>query len=178
MDLTLEFYIAQAISIAAAVIVVLMMQLKNLKIILLGHLVTNLMVAATYFLLNSFSGAGICFIAIFQSIVMYFYNQKNTKPHLPVIAVFIALYIGCSIACYKIPVDILSGLAAVFFAISLVQPNAKSSRRWFVINPLLWSIYDFYQSAYVTLAIHIFIFASTVFSIVRNDLKKTKNAVE
>ena len=73
----MEFYIAQGISVLTALTAVLMMQFKSMKLILLGQIVANLLAASTYFLLDGLSGAGICFLAIAHTIVMFFYNRKN-----------------------------------------------------------------------------------------------------
>lgn len=165
----MAFYIAQAISVLNALTAVLIMQCKNMKIILIGHIATNLLTASTYFLLDSFSGAGICVIAIVQTVIMFFYNRKNVKPHIPVILGFIVLYIGCSVLYYKSPIDILSALAAVTFAISVTQEKPSVSRFWYLFNPLLWMVYDIYAKAYVNFVMHTAIFISTFWAMIRVD---------
>ena len=57
------------------------MQMKSMKAILITQIRSNLLVSSTYFLLGSFSGAGISLIAIIQLIVMYVYDKKETKQH-------------------------------------------------------------------------------------------------
>lgn len=168
----MEFYIAQGISVVTCVLAVITMQFKSMRGILIGQTIVNLTSVLTYVLLGGLSGAGICFVAILQSIVMYILNVKNIKPQLWLTAVFIALFIGCSIVYYKSPMDILSGAAAVLFAISLVQTKASLSRFWFVCNPLLWFIYDVYEGAYVQCIIRVAVFTSTVIAIFRNDITK------
>lgn len=170
----MEFYIAQAISIVTGILAVLTMQLKSMRNILIGHIIVNVTSASTYFLLGGFSGAGICIIAIIQSITMFVLNVKNIKPGLWLTAIFVALFVACSAVYYKSPIDILSGLAAILFAVSVVQTKASLSRAWFVFNPLAWLIYDLFTQAYVQMIIHAAIFISTTLSIFRNDLKKNK----
>ena len=117
----MEFYIAQGISVLTALVAVLMMQFKKMKWILAGQIVANLLTALTYLLLGGFSGAGICLLAILQSLVMFFYARKQKKPHLPVILLFIVLYVACSVYYYTSPIDICSGLGAVCFALRKVR---------------------------------------------------------
>ena len=53
-----------------------------MRIILAGHIIINILGGSTYFLLNSFLGAGVSFVGIAQSIIMYFYNRKEKRPPL------------------------------------------------------------------------------------------------
>ena len=111
---TMDFYIAQGISVLTALTAIVGMQMKNMKAILLSQILANLFTASTYILLDVFSGAGICLVAIAQAVTMFFYNQKNKKPQLWVIILFISLYIGCSVVYYKTFIDVFSALAAAF----------------------------------------------------------------
>ena len=165
----MNFYIAQGISILTGVVAVVMMQFKDMKRILLGQILANLLTASTYFLLDGFSGAGICLIAIVQTVTMILYNVKKVSPHKTVIAVFIALYIACSAYYYQSPVDVFSGLAAVCFAFSVVQTKSSASRLWYLFNPLCWLIYDLFTRAYGNFVLHVVIFFSTLFAIFRQD---------
>lgn len=172
----MEFYIAQAISILNGVLAVIMMQFTSMKKILVFQIICNLLTASTYFLLGGFSGAGICIIAIVQSVVMFIYNLKEMPPHKTVIAAFVLLYIGCSAIYYKSFIDVCSALAAVCFALSIVQTKASLSRLWYIFNPLCWLIYDIYTKAYGNLVLHLVVFVSTFIGIIRNDVKREKDA--
>ena len=163
----MEFYIAQAISILTCIVAVVMVQLKSMKQILTGQIIANLLSASTYFLLGGLSGAGICFVAIVQSVVMYIYDAKKIKPHLTVVIGFIAAYILCSVVYYKSPVDIFSALAAIAFAMSVVQTKPQTSKCWYCLNPFFWLIYDVFNLAFINLVMHLVIFISTLIAIFR-----------
>ena len=94
----MEFYIAQGISIVIGILAVIMMQFKSMTKILVFQILCNLLTALTYFLLGGFSGAGICVIAIVQSVTMFLYNIKKVEPHKPVIVAFISLQIFVQLA--------------------------------------------------------------------------------
>ena len=164
----MEFYIAQAISVLNVLLAIMMMQFKSMKKILVFQIITNLLTASTYFLLGGFSGAGICIIAIAQSVTMFIYNIKKVPPHKTVIFAFVLLYIGCSAFYFSSFIDIFSGLAAVCFAFSVVQTKASLSRLWYLFNPLCWLIYDIFTMAYGNLVLHFAVFVSTLFAIIRN----------
>ena len=168
----MEFYISQAISALTTLIAIWVMQCKNMKIILIGQTMINLLVAISYFLLDGLSGAGICFIAIFQGIWIYFYTGKEKKVPLYLVVGFLVLYIACSIVYYKSAVDLVTAAAALCYAMSIVQQKPALSRLWYLPNPLLWCIYDWYEDAYVNLIMHLIVFASALLGILRLDRKK------
>lgn len=165
----MEFYIAQGVSILTTLVAIFMMQCKNMKLILAGHIAANFLTALTYLLLGGFSGASICILAVAQSIVMFFYNRKEKKPHLPVVIGFIILYACCSALNYTSPFDIISAAAAVCFCMSVTTSTAAASRRWYVFNPLCWMIYDLFTLAYGNFIMHLIVFISTFSAMIRVD---------
>lgn len=172
----MEFYVAQAISVVMALFALASMQFKNLKMVLACQIVSNVLCASTYFLLGGFSGAGICLIAILQSVVYFILNYKKIEPPLYVAIVFVCLFIGCSVIYYKSPIDLLSAGAAICFAISMVQKSSAKTRIVYLLNPIFWTVYDIFTLAYVNTFIHSAIFVSTLFAIIRLDiLKKEKH---
>ncbi len=168
----MEFYIAQGISVLTCIVAVIKMQFKDMKKILIGQILTNLLTALTYLLLGGLSGAGICIIAIIQTSVMYLYNVKSVPPHKSVIFGFIALYIACSAFYFTSFIDVISAVAAICYAFSVAQTKPSLSRLWYLFNPLCWLIYDIFTKAYGNFIMHIVIFLSTLFAIIRNDIKR------
>ncbi|MBQ9806886.1 MAG: YgjV family protein [Clostridia bacterium] len=162
--------ISHIISICNAVIAVLVMQLKSMKTILVGHITVNLIGAISFFLLGGYSGASICVIAIIQCVVMFVYNKKDIKPHLPVIGLFVLAYIACSVIYYQSPVDILAALAALFFAISVTRTRPSVARLWNALNPVTWMAYDICIGGYGSFVMHVVIFISIAIAILRLDI--------
>ena len=166
------FYIAQGISILTALVAVFMMQFKTMEKILAGQILANVLTASTYFLLGGFSGAGICFIAIVQSIAMFVFAKKQTQVKMPVVLTFVGLYLACAWISYQSYIDLFSALAAVCFAFSVAAKNPKLSRRWYVLNPVCWMVYDIATRAYGNFIIHAVVFVSTFSAILRLDMHK------
>lgn len=182
MDAELAFYIAQGISIVTGVLAIVMMQLKNMKTILLFQIIVNLMASFNYLLLGGDSGAFISLLAIIQSIVMFVYSAKKKKPHPAVLISFVASYVGISI--YNIIssgeiIGILPALAAICFCMSLVQEKPSVFRVWGALNPSFWLPYDLLTRSYVMFFVHLGILISTIIAMVRLDgffgLIKKKN---
>ena len=165
----MEFYIAQGISILASIVAILLMQINNMKKILIAQITLNLLVASTYFLLNKFSGVGISLIAIIQLIVMFGYNKKEKKPHNFVVGLFILAYACYSLFTFKSFIDLFPLIAAILFALGAAQVNPATFRTFGMLNPLFWLVYDIYTLAIVNAIMRVGIFTSAVISKVRLD---------
>ena len=179
MDPNIAFYIAQGISIITAVIAILSVQLKGMKAILITQIIGNTLASSTYFLLGGFSGAGVSLIAVVQTVVMYFYNVRGIKPHVPVTAAFILAYVLNSAFTFSSVFDIFPTIAAVCFALSVSQSKPILFRFFSIWNPLSWLIYDVYARAYGNMLMHLGIFISIIIACIRYDgffgLIKKKN---
>ena len=165
----MDAYIAYGFSALTAIVAVIIIQFKRMSLILIGQITTNLLTALSYFFIGGWSGSGICFIAIAQTVVMFLYDYKNVKPHLWVILLFIAAYVTCSAILFKSVFDIFSAAAAVCFAISVVQRKPFYSRMWYAADMLLWTVYDVSCAQYGNLIMHGIIFLSTFIAMIRVD---------
>lgn len=173
----MDFYIAQGISILTAVVAILSMQMKSMKWVLITQIAANLLASSTYFLLDSFSGAGISLVAIIQLVVMYILNKKEIKPNKILVILFIVMYFVCWIINFKSFMDIFPFLAALCFALGISQDNAKSFRVYGLINPLCWLVYDIYSLALINSIMRVGIFLSGLIAMIRldNRFKKKSN---
>lgn len=172
MSREVAFWIAQGISIFTGILAILMMQFKNMKTILLFQIIVNLTASINYLLLGGDSGAIVSLLAIIQSVVMFIYNTKKVKPHIPVIIAFICGYLAISsynIAMTRDPMEILPAMAAVCFSVSLVQEKPSVFRIWGALNPSCWLAYDIYTASYVMFAVHLGILISSLVAMVRLD---------
>jgi hypothetical protein len=169
MNQEVAYYIAQGISVATAVIAILSVQLKNMKGILVTQLIGNFLASSTYFLLGGFTGAGVSIIAVVQTVIMYLYNVKDKKPHVAVTVAFISAYVLNAALTYSSAFDILPAVAAVCYALSVVQTKPMAFRFFNIWNPLCWIFYDVYKGAHVNFLTHLGIFISVVIACVRLD---------
>ena len=183
MDPTLAFWLAQGISVIAGVLAIVMLQLKNMKIILLFQILINLIASTNYLLMDGGSGMLLSLVAIFHSIVMFFYNTKEIKPHVPVTVGFILIYFACSIYNLVIthdPMEILPAFAAFCFSMCLMQKKPSVFRIWAAFNPTFWLPYDIYTESYVMFMVHAGILISSIVGMIRVDgiFKRKKQAEE
>ena len=172
MDPQVAFYIAQGISVLTGILAMIMMQLKNMKMVLLFQIIVNTTTLTNYFLLGGDTGVFVSILAIVQSVVMFLYNRRGIKPHLAVVIAFVVAYAGCSaytIAQSRQLLDLLPACAAICFSVSLVQSKTASFRIWGSLNPAFWLGYDLYTRSYVMLCVHLGILISSVVAMIRLD---------
>ena len=172
MNEQIAFFVAQGISIIAGILAIIMMQLKNMKSILFFEILVNLIGSLNYLLLGGNSGAVISALAIVQTVVMYIFTVKKREPHISIIILFILAYVCGSV--YNIislatPIEILPALAAVCFALSVIQKKPSVFRIWGTLNPLFWLPYDIITKSYVMFLVHFGIFSSSLIAMIRHD---------
>ena len=172
MNPQVVFYIAQGISVITGIFAIIMMQLKNMKTILLFQIIVNATALSNYFLLGGNTGVFISVLAIVQSVAMYLYNLKQRAPHLAVIIAFILAYAAASaynIAITKSLIELLPAFAAICFSISLVQTRPVMFRVWGTLGPAFWLGYDVYTRSYVMFCVHLGITVASIVAMIRLD---------
>ncbi len=170
----MDFGLSEWLGLIVSVAVVLSMQLKNVRYILVCQLVCNGLGALSYILNGNLSGCGLYGVAILQTIVFFLYRLKNPDktPFFLALAFLVAFGV-CSLATYRIPQDLLSAAAAVSCALGLAQKKASGYRLFMLLNGVLWLLYDVAVSAAMTMMLsHILTVAASLLGIVRLDLLK------
>ena len=172
MDPQVAFILAQCISIGTGIMAIALMQFKNMKLILLFQILSNLLASSNYLLLDGGSGAIVSLLAVLCAIVMFFYNTKQMRPHLIVAIAFICAFTGCSIYNIVVTLDffeLIPAFGAFCFVMSLIQTKPSIFRIWGALNPLFWIPYDIYTTSYVMMLVHSGIFISSLIGIIRLD---------
>lgn len=167
----MNFVIAQWVGILTTVIALVGIQFRKLNHILISQILTNLLSALSFFLLGGFSGAWICLVAILQTVVLFLFNRKprkNERRKRTVLAVlFCLIFLAGTAYVYHGWGDLVSGTCAVIFALAVVQEDADRFRGLFLVNGLLWMVYDLSTGAYTNLLLHGLSVVSTAVAIVR-----------
>jgi hypothetical protein len=172
MDPQIAFFIAQGISVATGIMAIVMMQLKSMRLILVFQILTNLLASSSYLFLDGKSGMLVSILAVVCSVVMYFYNTKNKKPHLIVAVAFIAVYVASAVYSTVIssdPWELLPAFAATCFALSLIQTKTSYFRIFATLNPIFWLPYDLHTASYIMFIVHFGILLSSVIGMIRID---------
>ena len=176
----MEFWFSQICGIIVSIAAITSMQLKNIKHIMVCRLVCNGVGALSYILVGGLSGCGIYLVAVAQSVVYYFFRSKDKKAPLWIALIFICLYPLCSATTYKNPVDLISAMAALTCALSLIQEKPSRYRIFMLLNGIIWMIYDINVGAYTMIISHVATALSAGIGIIRLDikLKGKRNAVQ
>lgn len=172
------FIAAQFFGILVIIANVIAMQMKNKKQIIFMFILANLFSAINFILLQSYSGAIICFFAIIQTFInKIFENKKQQVPKL-VILIYIVISIILGAITFNSFIDVLPIICSILYTITIIQDKEKNIRRISLVNIVLWIIYDIVCQAYTAAISDSLMTISTLVGMYRLDYKKSnKNNV-
>lgn len=138
----MEYYTAQIFGLLVTAGVIMTLQLKRKKQMLVVSVIVNALSAANILLLDSFnSGVIVCCVAVFQLLLSIWHEAKNTDANLAEKITFLALYVIGGILGYESPIDLLSTVAAVFYMLAVFQKKEQHIRLMLLINLSTWTVY-------------------------------------
>ena len=170
-----NFSIAQIVGVLVTVSAILSTQFRNMKWILIWQIISNLLLSVNLALLGGLSGAGICITATVQTVTVFIFNRRNKKFPLFLTILFSVTYAVCSAYTFKSVYDVLPCIAAIIYALSIIQEKSSLYRVYMIANSLLWVVYDFTVGAYTTILTYVFLLVSIGIAIYRHDLDDWKN---
>ncbi len=147
---------------------------KKMKTILTLNFIGNFLVASSYLMVGTISGAAICFFACVQVFINYIFDLKGKKVPVWLILLYAIVFFAINLATFAYWYDVLALLASIAFVVSVAQSNAKYYRLLYFINSSIWICYDFLSASYGNLSTHIILFFATILSIVIRDRKINK----
>lgn len=166
------FIIAQSFGIIACILSVISMLSKNITGALIFQMLANLTIAINFGLVDGLSGSIVCIIGTVQTLVMFLIRRKEKEPTQWLLGVFLVMYMAAAVIMYSKWFDILSGIAAVTFAVAVMQKKPSMYRAIMFINSCLWIVFDFCAGAYTAIITHGVIMISVIVGMIKNDLKK------
>lgn len=138
----MKYYIAQFLGILVTLGVILTLQLKKKKQMLVVSVFVNVFSAANILLLDGFnSGVVVCLVAVLQLFLSIWHEYKNTQSGVAEKIIFLILYAAGGLLGYKIPLDLLSTVAAVFYMLAVFQKKEQNIRLMLLVNLSLWTVY-------------------------------------
>lgn len=167
----MEFVISQILGVFVSIAAIISMQLKNVKSILVCQLICNALGAFSYIYVGGFSGCGIYFVALFQTVLYYYLRKREINTSNILTAFFVLAYLFCSITTYKGYEDVFSAVAAVTCALALSQNKAFMYRLFMLFNGCIWSVYDISVGAYTMIISHAVTALSAFVGMIRLDYK-------
>lgn len=166
---------AQFIGAAALLIIVLSVQCKKKKNIMLFQLIANVLYSLQYILLGAFSAAYLNIVTIIRSYTYYECDKKIKKIplFLPIIFSISTIVIGYILydgLLILIPISI-----TIAYTIGASFKDNNIFRKVFLVCAIVWLYYNFKVEAYVGMFGNICEIISTYVAIHRYKSKKKEN---
>lgn len=152
----MSFLLSQIIGVITLLITLVIVHFKEVRQVLIGQVVSNLLFAVGYLLVGGFSGALVCLFASVQAVIIYKIRQREDGgPWIIKLAwSFSFIYLAGTVLTYQGWQDIISFLCSVLYVLSLVQKSTKRMRMVIGMNMVLWIIYDYQSTAYAQILTH------------------------
>lgn len=152
----MRYIIGQALGIAATFCTIILPFFKRKWQILTLNIAVNLLVALNYILIGQIGSAAVlCLVAVAQSVVSMIHNAKGTKVSTWETILFALLYVGCGLfgittapgfvwaVNYKNLLELLPIVGALMLMISVFAPNEQTTRKYLLVNGIIWTVYAF-----------------------------------
>lgn len=171
----LTFFIAQALGIISIILNIVLVQFKTKEKILIGMIISNLVAAMQFFLLNAITGGIISLINVIRCIVFYMFKKENKKPSILVLLIFEIIVFVSGIISWQNIWSILPIIATATYTYGIWQDDVLKIKYISAIIGFEWSIYDIIVRAYVGCVQGIIQVTSAIIAIIR--YKKVKKGV-
>lgn len=168
------FILAQIFGVLIIIANALSMQMKKKQQILIMFILGNLFSTINFILLQSYSGAIICFVAILQTTINYVFDKRGKKLPKWLITSYIIVVILCGLITYRTYLDILPILCSILYTTTILQTKERKIRKITLINAISWFIYDLASMAYTAGISDMVIIISTLIGMYRFDYEKEK----
>ena len=173
----LTFFIAQALGIISIILNIVLVQFKTKEKILIGMIISNLVAAMQFFLLNAITGGIISLINVIRCIVFYMFKKENKKPSILVLLIFEIIVFVSGIISWQNIWSILPIIATATYTYGIWQDDVLKIKYISAIIGFEWSIYDIIVRAYVSFVQGIIQIISAIVAIIRYKSPKMKNGV-
>lgn len=138
----MSYYIAQALGVLVTIGVIITLQMKKKKQMLILSVFVNAFSAANILLLDGFnSGVIVCSVAVLQLLVSIRHEIKGTQSGLAEKIFFLILYAVGGLLGINSPIDLLSTVAALFYMLAVFQKKEQHIRLLLLANLSTWTVY-------------------------------------
>ena len=166
-DYDLTFLIAQVFGAISILLNIIVVQFKTKEKILIGMIISNLVVATQFFLLNAITGGIISLINVIRCFVFYLFK---------VLLIFEIIVIVSGIISWQNIWSILPIFATIIYTYAIWQDDVLTIKYISAITGLTWAIYDIIVRAYVGVIQGIIQFISSIIAIIRYKKVGVKDA--
>lgn len=165
---------AQFIGAAALLTIVLSVQFKKKKNIMLVQLIANVLYSVQYALLNVPSAAYLNIITILRSYTYYQYDKKRKKIPLFFLIFYCLLSLIVGYLLYDNILVIIPITITIAYTIGAYYKDANVFRKVFLVSAFVWLFYNYKVEAYVGMFGNVCEIVSTYIAINRYTKKAKK----
>lgn len=161
--------IAQVIGFLGTFIIVIGMQQKKYKHIVLCKIGNELLSSIHYLLLGGYTGM----LANLASCVTngcYYFRIKKGKSTLPLQIVFAAMFVAIGLLSWHGPISIFVVLAKLISSVALGIKNPRTIRLLNLISNPCWLVYNLYMGSIAGIITDSLVTASVAIAVVRLDI--------
>ena len=166
----MEYIISQVLGVIVCLFIIVSMLVKDIRIVMFCQIGCNGVGTISYVLLGGFAGCGIYLIATFQSILFFFIRKNGKQEPRWLQPLLIVAYVVCSAFTFKVALDLVPMVAAIFCAIGISQKKPTNYRIIMLMNSLIWCFYDIFVQAYTMLASHLITVGSALIGLIFFDI--------
>lgn len=145
---------------------------KNIRLILIGEIALNLMVALSQFLLDGVAGAAQCLLAIVQTLLLFAVEGRSRRATIWITVLCMAVYTITGVLTYAQPFDLLPLLSSLSYSVAIMQRRPSMYRLLKNVNCTANLAYDLCIAAYALTLTHGVLLVGGILLSVRLDLLK------
>lgn len=169
--------IAQAIGFLGTIIIVIGMQQKKYKHIVLCKIGNEFLSAIHYVFLGGYTGM-LANLASCLTNGCYYFRIKKGKSTLPLQIVFACMFVAIGVLSWHGPISIFVVLAKLISSVALGIKNPRTIRILNLISNPCWLVYNIYMGSYAGMLTDSLVIASVLIAVIRLDLFPKKEKPE
>ena len=158
----------------AFAILSLVIKSKDVKLLLVLALATNLLVAVSYLLVFNMNGCLASSVGAIVGLVNVLYAQKQRPLPKWLPPIYAVAFLAVNLLVFRSWIDILAILAPLAAIGGMCSANGKQFRLWYLGNNCIWTIYDAICGSYGPLITHTILTIVGIIGIYINDIHKPK----
>ena len=167
--------IAQAIGFLGTIIVVIGMQQKKYKRIVISKIGNEFFSAIHYLLLGGYTGM-LANLASCLTNGCYYFRIKNGKSTLPFQVAFACMFVAIGALSWHGPISIFVVLAKLISSVALGIKNPRTIRILNLISNPCWLAYNIYMGSIAGMLTDSLVIASVVIAVIRLDIFPKKES--
>ena len=173
LDVATLKMIAQIIGFCGTIIVVIGMQQKKYKHIVLCKIGNEFLSSVHYLLLGGYTGM-LANLASCMTNGCYYFRIKKGKSTLPFQIIFAAMFVAIGALSWHGPISIFVVLAKLISSVALGIKNPRTIRILNLISNPCWLAYNIYMGSIAGILTDSLVIASVVIAVIRLDILQGK----